>query len=220
MANHDLIAQIEQALSGRTEEVRALLARITPVVQARVARALWRRGRVKGRDPRQELEDMVQEVFVALFENQGRVLRAWDPDRGLSLENFVGLVAEREVACILRSGKRSPWTEDPCDHETLEPLEPPSPDLVEQASSRQMLRALVDRLRIRVSPLGMAMFQALFVHDKGVPEVCAEFDMKADAVYAWRSRLAKIVRETATELAAEPALSGFAGVGSNTGVEP
>lgn len=51
--------------------------------------------------------------MVSLFTDQGRALRAWDPARGLSLENFVGFVAERQIASILRTAKRSPWTEDP-----------------------------------------------------------------------------------------------------------
>jgi RNA polymerase sigma-70 factor, ECF subfamily len=203
----DLLALIDLALSGRAEPTRLLLKRITPIVQARAARALWRRGKTKGRDPRQELEDMVQNVFVALFDNDGRVLRAWDPARGLSLENFVGLVAERETACILRSGKRSPWTEDPWDQQQFEPIESPAPDPQEQAYTRQMLGALVDQLRIRLSPLGMAMFRALFVNDVPIPEVCAQFAMTPDAVYAWKSRLTKLVHKVAQELKTEPEMS-------------
>jgi hypothetical protein len=39
--------------------------------------------------------------------------------RGLSLDNFVGLVAEREAATILRSGRRSAWAETPTADDVL-----------------------------------------------------------------------------------------------------
>src|SRR5687768_1618744 len=89
-------------------------ARRHPRTAPAVARGLARRMvKARGRDLRQEVEDLTQEVFVALFADDARALRLWDPARGASLANFVGLLAEREVASILRSGRRSPWTEDP-----------------------------------------------------------------------------------------------------------
>ena len=45
-----------------------------------------------GRDIRQEVEDLSQEVFLQLFAEGGRVLATWQPERGLTLLNFVGLV--------------------------------------------------------------------------------------------------------------------------------
>ena len=79
-----------------------------------MARVLLRRESAGlGRDVRQELEDIAQEVFAALFADGARLLKMWSPERGLSLANFVGLLAEREAISILRSGRRSPWTEDP-----------------------------------------------------------------------------------------------------------
>ena len=35
-----------------------------------------------------------EEVLVALFEADAKVLRTWDPSKGLSLRNFAGLLAE------------------------------------------------------------------------------------------------------------------------------
>src|SRR5687767_4627167 len=104
---------VEQALARRPEAARRLVDLLCPVVQARVARVLQRAGRASGRNTRQEVDDMTQEVFATLFDDGGKALRAWQPDRGLSLQNFVGLIAERTAVSILRSGRRSPWTEDP-----------------------------------------------------------------------------------------------------------
>lgn len=137
---------------------------------------------------------MTQEVFVALFENGGKVLRSWEPGRGMSLANFVGLVAERQVAAILRSGRRSPWTEDP----TLgEELERPSDEAVgpeARVASKQLGAALLDRLRATLSPRGLDLWERLYVREESVEEVCAATRMSHDALYAWRSRLGKLMR--------------------------
>src|SRR5438477_652075 len=110
----DLTVPLERALAGERSAVRELVAAFTPVIQARAARALVRgRGGGRGRDPRQELGDLVQDVLLLLFRDDERILRAWRPERGLSLLNYVGLVAEREVRQIAESGRRSPWSLDP-----------------------------------------------------------------------------------------------------------
>jgi RNA polymerase sigma-70 factor (ECF subfamily) len=191
---------VRRAIAGDRGQTRALLDRLVPVVQARAARLLLRSARGASRDARQEIEDLVQEIFVALFENHARVLRAWDPKRGLSLHNFVGLVAEREVASILRSGKRSPWKEEATELADLEgALESTAaPDL--GVASRELLDRIVERVREELSPRGLELFFRLVVEEEPVESVCSAYGMTADAVYAWRSRLAKLVRQIAREL--------------------
>ncbi len=197
-------AQLRAALAGDAAAVRALVDHLTPVVQARVARALLRRERgAAGRDVRQEVEDIAQEVFVSLFEDGGRVLKTWRPDGGLSLRNFVGLVAERQAASILRSGRRSPWTEDPTLHEDLDRDAGASVPLDAGVASRDLMRAVLERLREQLSPQGLHLFQRLLVEERAVEEVCAELSMTPDAVYAWRSRLGKLVRKLAQQLSSE-----------------
>jgi RNA polymerase sigma-70 factor (ECF subfamily) len=149
---------------------------------------------------RQEVEDLAQEVFAALFENDGRALRAWDPRRGLGLASFCALVAEREVSSILRSGRRSPWAADPTEAEALERDLDPEPGFEARLATRQQLELLVDRVREALSPLGLEMFERLVVQEEAVEAVCAATGMKTDAVYAWKSRLGKLVRKIAHEI--------------------
>ena len=199
----DAAAQVQRALGGDAGAVRALVDHLTPVIQARVARSLLRRqNRAGGRDVRQEIEDIAQEVFVALFAEDGRVLRNWEPDRGLSLRNFVGLVAERQTASILRSGRRSPWTEDPTESPALERMSGGEQQLERRILNRNLLSAVVERLRAELSPKGLHLFELLMVEQRDIPEVCEAAGMKRDAVYAWRSRLARRVRNLAAELSA------------------
>lgn len=192
---------VRGALAKEPGAVATLIQQMAPVVHVRVARALRRRrGQARGRDLRADLEDMVQEVFTALFAQDGRALRAWSPERGLTFDNFVGLLAEREVSSIMRSGKRNPWTEDPTMDSVLIGLDTSGDSPEAQVLSRQMLGLLAQRLQERLSPLGYHYFQLLFVQERSVAEVVAETGTTPDALYAWRSRLRRLIGELAEEL--------------------
>ncbi|MEZ4472066.1 MAG: sigma-70 family RNA polymerase sigma factor [bacterium] len=196
---------VERALAGELSAVRRLVAALTPVIQARVARILMRcRAGARGREIRQEVEDLSQEVFVALLENDGRVLRSWDPDRGMSLQNFAGLVAERQAISILRSGRRSPWTEDPTlstDLDAGRTSRPPTPE--GRVAGREFYDELLDRVRQALSPKGLQLFELIVLEERSVEEVCAEVGMTTDAVYAWRSRLMKLLRKLRADILSE-----------------
>ncbi|MCC6554074.1 MAG: sigma-70 family RNA polymerase sigma factor [Polyangiaceae bacterium] len=185
--------------------MRRLVHALRPVIQARVARALLRHRRAaRGRDLRQEIEDVVQQVFANLFADGGRALRQWDPQRGLGLLGYVGMLAERDVASILRSRRRSPWTEDPTLQEDLDGGRAdadPGPE--DEVASREVLSAVVASLRERLSDKGLALFELLVVEGLPVEQVCEAMRMTPEAVYAWRSRLARLARSIAAELAPE-----------------
>jgi hypothetical protein len=204
-------ALLERALAGDPAATRELIVLVLPVVQVRIARVLARR-RGGSRDIRQEVEDFAQEVFASLFERDSRVLRAWNAERGLSLASFCGMIAEREVASILRSGRRSPWTEDATAVEELEAeAGTVAPDAELRVASREHFERLTTRLHASLSPLGLQMFQRLIVDEESVESVCTSTGMSSDAVYAHRSRLARLARRLAAELAkSEPKLSAAA----------
>lgn len=200
-------ATVGQALEGDPAAMRALVRLLLPVVQARVARVLARRRGTSGRDVRQEVEDLAQDVFAVIFGDGGRVLRAWDPARGLSLASFCGLVAEREAASILRSGRRSPWTEAATEAEALEAELGEEPDVEVRVASREHLERVLDGLRATLSPKGLDLFYRLVVDEQEIEQIRAETGLSADALYAWKSRLMKLVRKLAREAAAsEPRL--------------
>jgi DNA-directed RNA polymerase specialized sigma24 family protein len=214
-------ALLDKALAGDAAATRELVALLIPVVQARVARTLLRRRAGSGRDARQEVEDLAQDVFIALFADGGKVLRAWDVSRGLSLASFCGLIAEREAASILRSGRRSPWTEAATELDDLEKSLAEVPDVEVRVSSREQLVRLLDRLRESLSPRGLELFHRLVIEEESVEAVCASTGMTSDAVYAWKSRIGKVVRKLAVEMAAsEPRVPKKAESVSDRGDSP
>jgi len=204
MDAEESVALVVGALAGDRLALTRLVAVLTPVVQARVARTLLaRRWGAAGRDVRHEVEDLGQEIFLLLFTNDGRVLRSWQAERGLSLENFVGLIGERYTLSFLRSGRRNAWKEEPTAAEVLDVrVEEPDPEVI--VSSRQQLGLLLARLRENLSPLGLQIFQLLFVQELSLAETMAASGLSADAVYAWRSRLRRLARELMSDLSGTP----------------
>lgn len=185
--------QLDAALDGNRAAVAAFIEQVTPVVQARVARALRATAAADKRDPREEVADLTQDVFVALFTEDAKVLRSWREDGGLSLRNFVGLVAERRVASILRSKRRSPYHERPTDDPPV--TESPAPGPERSILKRNALQGVHDYLREHVSPLALDIFYRLFVHEQSVDEVCQATGLTATAVYAHRHRLKEAAQQ-------------------------
>lgn len=205
MGDEAIQDELRSALAGDEPALNRLVRALTPVIQSRVARGLLlrRTGGAAGRDVRQEIEDLTQEIFLVLFADGGKVLRSWQPERGMSLLNFVGLVAERQTASVLRSGKRSPWKEDPTLAEDIDQAAPEvGPE--EVTASREQLRHLLCRLAEELSPLGRHLFDLLFLRDLPFEEVTRQTGMSPDAVYAWRSRLRRLARRLLDEKSESP----------------
>jgi RNA polymerase sigma factor (sigma-70 family) len=192
-------ARIRDALAGANDALSDLMRETTPVIHARVARALLRRPESRGRDIRQDVADLTQEVFVALFNADGKALRAWDPTRGLSFANFVGLLAQRRVSSLLRTRQGALWNEelDP-DAAGEEPATDTAPDA--DAGSRELLARLLEELESTLSARGMELFHRLYVAQEPVEDVCAQTGLSANAVHQWRRRLGQAARRALENL--------------------
>ncbi|PRQ06678.1 RNA polymerase sigma factor SigD [Enhygromyxa salina] len=174
------------------------MRRLLPVLQAEVGYALIRDARSEGRDPRQEVRDFVQEVFISLLADDGRVLRSWDPARGRSFESFVRLVARRQVAATFRSARRNPWSVEPVPCDELERRISDDGTPARRFEANDALNRVLERLGGRLDERGMLLFAMLYVEERSVEEVMDATDMSRDAIYAWRLRFRKL----ATSLAA------------------
>jgi RNA polymerase sigma-70 factor (ECF subfamily) len=199
-SNEPLTMLLESALAGDRDARRELLDRLAPVIQARATRILARRRGASRRDLRQDLRDMVQEVFLALLDDDARALRAWQPGRGLSLENFIGLLAERQVASIFRTDRRNPWIDTPTDAAMIEAHAGGSHGDLAMIASRDLLRSVVDRLREELTPTMLHLFYCIWVNDLGISAICEQTGMRREAVYMARARIAKRARAIAEEL--------------------
>lgn len=208
-------ALVEQAIAKDRRAVHVLVATLAPIVQSRAARVLLVRGAARACSVREEVRDMSQHVFALLFANEGRILRQWDPERGMSLANFVGLIAEHEVTAVVRSRRKSPLTEVPVPDDELEEGEDSTRGPERVAASREILTAVLEAIRAQLSDLGLQLFELLFVQGRSVQEVCAATGKSEDAVYAWRSRLGRLAAKAAEKLMSD----GRGGSGTRGGAQ-
>ena len=151
MSHYTTLDDIGPLLDGDRRAVSAFVRVMTPIVQARAAKAM-RGFAVEGSRARQELEDMVQDTFLAIFANDSKLLRGWDPDRGLSFQNFVGLIAYRLALSKLRTQKSNPFNADPTMDEELEQGQEPEPAFDTALAQRDLMVKVVARVRAKLSP--------------------------------------------------------------------
>ena len=199
---------IERMLSNSRQSLGRLFEKLIPVIRESAKTMLYRhRWQASGRNVQQELEDVIQDTAMSLLNDNGRVLRGWDPDLGLSLAGYVRLVAERQVITMLRSGKRNPWKESPSLGAALEQATRPgghcltaanllssAHDIEGQYASKEILTLLNSRFERQLSRLGQEIFVRLYIDENTVDEICEELGMSSDAVYAWKSRLIRHAR--------------------------
>jgi len=190
---------VDRALEGDLDAQGRLVSALTPEIHWSVAKMLrrWRTGVAAGRDLRQEVEDMVQEVFVELFEDDGNTLRRWDPER-LPLEGFVSYVARIRTAEVLRS-RRSPWREDPNPADEL-----PSGSVrrtpEDDALSQDQLRKVHLCLTAGFQPADAHLFELFFLRQVSPQEAAEASGRSVAAVYKWRSRLYERARKCRDEV--------------------
>ncbi|MEX1369505.1 MAG: sigma-70 family RNA polymerase sigma factor [Nannocystaceae bacterium] len=187
---------VREALAGHRVARRRLAERVLDSVQREVAFALARRRDGAGRDKRQEVRDLVQDVLVCLFDSDGRELRRWDPQRGRSLDSFVRLVARRRVARILGQRRGNPWALMPVASELLEGDDDAA--LLQRLEDRQTLDTLLESLYACMNERDHELFSLLFVEQTAPEEVARRLSLSRGAVNAWAYRMRKLARSLAT----------------------
>lgn len=192
---------IRRAVVKRDQgSIRTLAQTLMPIVHTRVGYVLLRRAAsAHGRNHRQEVEDMVQEVFEMLLADDGRRLLAWDPERG-SAATFFGLIAERCVLNILANRRKSPWTEDPEEEDTLDRKRGAAGGVEERVMSRDLLRELGRRLLEGLNERDQRLFVMVFLEQADDEHVREELGLARDAMYQARHRLGQRIRKLVAEI--------------------
>lgn len=210
MSDLDDVELVRLALGGDPAARRELARRLMHAVAREVSFAVSRLARPEARDPRQEVRDLVNEVLLGLFEDDGKALRRWDPERGRSLESFVQLIARRRVPRMLSGGKGNPWADAPVDPADVESAD--EGDLARRLEQRNQLDRVLAAMHAKMNDRDHELFDLVFVKETP-PEVVAErMEMSRGAVNAWAYRMRKLARSVAiaADRATESVQSGEA----------
>jgi len=186
---------IHRAFSGDLDARRQLAELVLEVVYREVAATLVPLASHVGRDPRQDVDDLTQSVMVMLFEHGGRVLKTWDPARGMGLSGFVALVARRRVLRTLSGFRGNLWAVTPVPSEQLERVPRLQADELADVDHALELDATLARLDAWLNDRGRRLFRAIYVEQRDIKDVCVDEGMTADAIHAWCARVRNKVRE-------------------------
>jgi DNA-directed RNA polymerase specialized sigma24 family protein len=165
---------------------------VTAIIRARVRRFLFR-SPIAGH----EVEDLVQEIWVALLDRDARKLRSWDPGRCVPLERFVAVIADRELAS-LRSRSRARRRSAPLIDLEAMPVHAAvdtwTPETA--AVTAALLAGWRARIGQQLSPRGRAIFE-LMVHELDPDQIAAVLEVNRQVVYNWQYQIRGILARRA-----------------------
>lgn len=194
----DSLVAVSDALAGPPERRRVLAAWLLAVVDREVRIVLRPIALRYRRDLRDVAEDLVQDILLALLHDDGRVLRTWDPARGMKLRSFVALVVRRYVYRRFRGFRGNPWASDPAAAEDLvahlEDGIGAQPSLLADIEYRLQLDAILGVLHGELNERDWRLFTRLFIEQHSPAAVGEEEGMSENSVHKWSSRFHARVR--------------------------
>lgn len=176
------------ALQGAPDAVEALLDRLLPVVRARTRRVLRRQGTLAHAD------DVVQDFLLHLWSEGGRRLLAFDPARGASLENYVGLKAESFAvdAARRRGAKKRGGHLFAVGLDDAAPSSGRCPE--EAVATRDLVRRLGAHLDDSLPEKGRLVLRYTFADGRPAPEVADILGVRVQVVYNWQHKIRTLAR--------------------------
>lgn len=178
---------LRRALAGHGAAMRRLVDRLLPVIRARVRR------RIGG--PPEQREDVVQDVWVYLLSDGGRVLRRFDPEKGSSLEGFVGMLTERQIIDLQRVARAAKRGADKVVHDDAALARAPDARTPEEAAiTADLVERLGAHLHQVLSGTGQLVFRLIYTDHCTPAEAAEAMGVKIQVVYNWQHRIRKEVR--------------------------
>ncbi|HET6583801.1 MAG TPA: sigma-70 family RNA polymerase sigma factor [Nannocystaceae bacterium] len=182
---------VDRAVGGHDRSARALVRRLTPLVRARVRRALAREGACLGVG---DADDVVQQVMLELFADHGRRLRAYDPERGVSLAGWVGMVADRQITDLARRSAAQKRGGPSPEFVVADELPSASAGPEDVAVAIDLAKRLIDHLDRSLPSSGRAVLDGVFANGRTIGEVAADAGLTRQVVYNWQHRIRVAVR--------------------------
>lgn len=190
---------IDLAFRGSQAVRRKLATELWTIVEGAVKRTLRPIARALRRDIGQEVEDFVQETWLLLLKDDGRILRMWDPGRGRTLSSWVHLVAHRHILRKLRGRRSNPWG-DPGLVDLIDDGLPPQAGLAPDLDRTLYLLTLLDALRKVIGEARWALFREIFIDQRAPAEIAADAQLDVSKIYDISSYFRRQVRSIAMTL--------------------
>ncbi len=185
--------EVARLLRGDPGAARSILRRLTPVIQARVRATLRRRSSALSPD------DVVQEVWVALMQDDRRLLRRYDPSRGTSLEGYVGGIADRVAGDAVRRSRAAKRDAAKTVGGLPMQIEDDAAPVDTSVLDRDLLKRLFDHLEGALPRKGRLVLRYVFGDGMSTRETAETLGVTQQVVHNWKFRIRKDARAFLTE---------------------
>jgi RNA polymerase sigma factor (sigma-70 family) len=170
---------------------------VLPILRARARRAMARASACV------DVDDLVHEIWIELFADDARRLSAYDPGRGRSLAAWVRLVADRELATLLRRARAQKRGNAAATIPVTDDLPAPTPDVEAWMIATDLATRLTAHLERSLSAPGRRVFECTLAGDRSCSEIAVQLGVSVQVVYNWQHRIRRLAREFVVESNAE-----------------
>ncbi|MFN3202401.1 MAG: RNA polymerase sigma factor [Bradymonadia bacterium] len=189
---------IKKALGGHSGALRMLARRILPVIKARALAYTRRRGGDLGVH---DADDLVQEIWLTLLSDDGRLLKTYDATRGKSLEGYVGLICRRELwrrarahGAIRRGGEAQIA---PLEAAAEAPTSAPDPEAI--VMGQNLLDGLSSYLSEQLPERGRLVLSAIYEDHLEPAKAAQMMGVKVQVVYNWQHKIRGLIKAYCAE---------------------
>lgn len=190
---------IRRSLEGPREQRRPLATHLLKLVDREVRITLRPIAFRYHRNLCDAAEDFIQDVLVLLLHDDGRVLRTWDPARGMKLPSFISLVVRRYLCRRFRGFRGNPWSIDPADAEELaaylEGGTNTGPHSFTHTEYHHYLDEVLTILHGELTDRDWRIFVKLYVKQETPREVGVDEKTRENTVHKVRSRIQQRIRQ-------------------------
>lgn len=192
---------ILRALEHDTEALDLLVEAIDQAMRPAIGIVLRQRRVSQLLDAKREMDELLQEVFLKLWEDDGQRLRAWLPARA-SFATYVGTIAANHAKD--RYNRRQEQLSATADN-VLEPP-PDSEDPQERAANLDYHKKIFKFMKAeQKNAKQKKMFHLMIELGLNVNEICLRTGMTHSAVYKWPAIFSKQAKEIRKKISSTPA---------------
>lgn len=191
---------VTKAVAGDRLAVRLLIKNLTPVIQLAVVHVLKRYTQnYQHNHIHLDVADYCQDVFVSMFKNNSKVLRGWNPNKGMNLKSYISLITKRLVISSLRQVKFTQSLDDDSISENIDSYLK-TPDEGIQFINRHLLFRIIKALKNEISELGYEIFVQIFLYGFSAEEIAKKTNLSKNSIYVWKNRLKTHAKKISDEL--------------------
>jgi RNA polymerase sigma factor (sigma-70 family) len=197
----DLSVILEATEKGSTAAFQRLYERYADKVRYAVARAAQRRCHTR------DVDELNQEVWCRLLDNERRLLRRFDPNRG-RFEPFISTVAyQQALMAVERHERQVPHGDVDVGDGSL--VDDGSLHFAEDLVQSELFHKLLARADVELGDDERMLLRELYLEQRSCRSLASELGVSENAVYKRSERLRKkLVRMVEELLATSPHLGG------------